>query len=77
MWEENGGESYSPNVAYLAHFGEGEEGGSISGAGFFFSYFPPLKPRCILWSGESYSPKNMVDVFSMAQDCLTLIKLNK
>ena len=27
---------------------------------FFFSYFPPLKPRCVLWSGASYSPKNTV-----------------
>ena len=26
----------------------------------FFSYFPPLKPRCVLWSGASYSPKDMV-----------------
>ena len=26
----------------------------------FFSYFPPLKPRCILWSGAFYSPKNTV-----------------
>ena len=26
----------------------------------FFSYFPPLKPRCVLWSGASYSPKNTV-----------------
>ena len=25
-----------------------------------FPYFPPLKPRYILWSGASYSPKNMV-----------------
>ena len=21
-----------------------------------FSHFPPLKPRCVLWSGASYSP---------------------
>ena len=26
----------------------------------FFPYFPPLKPRYILWSGASYSLKNMV-----------------
>ena len=55
IWEENGGASYSPNVAYLAHGGQGvavEQG--------FFPYFPPLKPRCVLWSGASYSPKNMV-----------------
>ena len=28
----------------------------------FFSDFPPLKPRSILWSGVSYNPKNTVDV---------------
>ena len=26
----------------------------------FFSYFPPLKPMCVLWSSASHSPKNMV-----------------
>ena len=26
----------------------------------FSPYFPPLKPRYILWSGASYSPKNTV-----------------
>ena len=26
----------------------------------FFSYFAPLKPRCILWSSASYTPKNTV-----------------
>ena len=39
----NGGASYSPNVAYMAFVGEGaavEQG--------CFSYFPPLKPRCVL-----------------------------
>ena len=51
--EENGGTSYSPNVAYLA------EGGGGGGAGFF-SYFPPLKPGHVLWSHASYSPKNTV-----------------
>ena len=56
IWEENGGVSYSLNVVYLACCG----GGGGGGAGFFFSYFPPLTPRCVLWSGESYSPKNMV-----------------
>ena len=50
--EENGGASYSPNIAYLAHAG-GWGGG---GAGFV-PYFPPLKRRCILWCGTSYSPK--------------------
>ena len=56
IWEESGGVSYSPNVAYLAHWG----GGVVGGAFFFFSYYPPLKPRGILWSGASYSPKNTV-----------------
>ena len=45
----------------------GEGGGAGSqeaGAGphfllqIFFPYFPPLKPRCVLWSDASYSPKN-------------------
>ena len=26
----------------------------------FFSYFPPLKLRCVLWSAASYSLKNTV-----------------
>ena len=56
IWEENEGASYSPNVAYLAHW-RGQGGG---GAGVFFSYFPPLKPGCVLWSGVSYSRKNTV-----------------
>ena len=47
IWEENGGVSYSLNVAYLAHLGRGEG----SGVGFF-PYFPPLKPRCVLWSDK-------------------------
>ena len=29
----------------------------------FFSYFPPLKPRCVLWSSASYSPKSTVYYF--------------
>ena len=36
IWEENGGASYSLNVAYLAHC-SGEEGSS--GSGFFFPIF--------------------------------------
>ena len=55
IWEENGSASYSPNVAHLA---PGVSGGR-GGAGFF-PYFPPLKPRCVLWSGASYSLKNTV-----------------
>ena len=38
--------------------GEGEEGSG--GRVFFFPYFPPLKPRYVIWSGVSYSPKNTV-----------------
>ena len=55
-WEENGGASYSPNVAYLARWARG----AVVEQGFFFSYFRLLKPRCVLRSGASYSPKNMV-----------------
>ena len=51
-WGDRGA-SYSPNVACLARWGRG-------GAGFFFSYFPSLKPRYVLWAGASYSPKNTV-----------------
>ena len=40
IWEENGGVSYSPNVAYL--------GGGVVVEQGFFPYFPPLKSRCIL-----------------------------
>ena len=32
--------------------------------GFFFSYFPPLKPRCVLWYGVSYSPNNTVYILT-------------
>ena len=34
--------------------------GAVVEQGFFFFYFPPLKPRCVLWSGASYSPKYTV-----------------
>ena len=60
-WEENGGVSYSPNVAYLAYWGLGG-GGAVVDQGFF-PYFPPLKPRYILWSSVSYSLKNTVYSF--------------
>ena len=56
IWEENGGESYSPNVDYLAYWGGGVRRWNV----FFFPIFPPLKPRCVLWASESYSPKNTV-----------------
>ena len=56
IWEENGGASYSLNVAWLM-----AGGGDIMIFMLLnilphfllqkcFSYFPPLKPRCILWS---------------------------
>ena len=41
--------SYSPNVSYLALWGVGQQW-NVS----FFPCFPPLKPRCVLWSGASY-----------------------
>ena len=60
IWEGNGGASYSPNAAYLARcWGAGGRGRRQWNEGFF-SYFPPLKPRCVLWSGVSYSPKTTV-----------------
>ena len=71
IWEENGGAPYSLNVAYLAHWG-GVTGVVAVERGHrrqeqdhifcfnFFPYFPPLKPRCVLWSGAPYSLKNMV-----------------
>ena len=72
IWEEKGGTSYSPNVAYLARGGgRGWRWSRVTGGRsrttffclkFFFSYFPPLKLRCILWSGVSHSPKNMVSL---------------
>ena len=37
IWEENGGVSYSWNVAYLARWGGGE--GGRGGVGFFFPIF--------------------------------------
>ena len=69
IWEENWGASYSLNVAYLV-VGVGGASGAESqeawaGLHFllkiFFSYFPPLKPRCVLWFSASYSLKNMVN----------------
>ena len=59
MWEESGGVSYSLNVAYLARYRISAVKDVIKYfTAFFcfkivFSYFPPLKPRCILWS-EKY-----------------------
>ncbi|CAI9619731.1 unnamed protein product, partial [Staurois parvus] len=29
----------------------------------FFSCLPPLKPRCVLWSGASYGVKNTVYIY--------------
>ena len=61
IWGVNGGASYSPNVAYLGHRGRGRGRAWQRWSGVFFpSYFSPLKPRCILWSGGSHSPKNTV-----------------
>ena len=57
IWEENAGASYSPNVAHLALW---VGGGRWWSRVFFFSYFPPLKPRYFFWSSVSYSLKNTV-----------------
>ena len=54
MWGGNGGASYSPNVADLV-WGRGTAVERV-----FLSYFPPLKPRYVLWSGASYGLKNTV-----------------
>ena len=56
IWNENGGASYSPNVAYLA----GGVEGVLVVERDFVSYFRPLKPRHVLWSGGSYGLKNAV-----------------
>ena len=56
IWEENLDVSCSLNVVYLACW----VGGGQQWSGFFSPYFPPLKPRYVLWSGVSYSPKNSV-----------------
>ena len=58
IWGVNGGASYSPNVAYLGHRGWGWGRAWQRWSGVFSSYFSPLNPRCILWSGGSHSPKN-------------------
>ena len=48
------------------------------GAGFFFSpYFPPLKPGYMLWSGASYSPKNMVPDDPQHPICLFQVHLRR
>ena len=38
----------------------GSLGGGLQWSGVFFSCFPPLKSRYVLWSGASYNPKDMV-----------------
>ena len=49
----NGVVSCSLNAVYLARWGErGQRWSRV-----FFPYFPPLKPRNLLWSSVSYSPK--------------------
>ena len=56
-WEENGGASYSINVAYLGHWGEGS---GVVWFFYYYYYFPPLKPRCVLRSSVSYGLKNTI-----------------
>ena len=56
IWEENGGVSYSLNVAYLACWGRLFMLLNILPHFLlqnFFSCFRPLKPTCVLWS-EKY-----------------------
>ena len=61
IWEENRGASYSPNVAYLVCYRISALKDVIKyfttffASNFFNFYFPPLKPRCILWF-EKYRP---------------------
>ena len=53
IWEENGGASYSLNGAYLVHLGGMYVLLNILPHFLpqnFFSYFPPVKSRCIVWS---------------------------
>ena len=55
IWEEKGGASYSPNVAYLTLYRISALKDVIKYfttffASKLFSYFSPLKPRCISWS---------------------------
>ena len=55
IWEENGGASYSLNVAYLAHYRISALKDVIKYFTTFFAskifpYFSPRKPGCILWS---------------------------
>ena len=58
----NGGASYNLNVAYLARYRISALKDVINILPHFlfqnfFSYFPPLKPRCVLWSKNMvYSP---------------------
>ena len=49
-------------LTWLAGKGEWEVVAVEQGL-FFFSYFPPLKPRYVLWSGAPYSLKNTVVIF--------------
>ena len=48
---------------WLTWFAGGGGWGAVVEQGFF-PYFPPLKPRYILWSGVSYSPKNTVYTYT-------------
>ena len=67
IWEGNGGVSYSLNVAYLACGGWGRQRNRV-----LSPYFPPLKPRYVLWSSVSYNPKNTVimkDIMAKNKNC--------
>ena len=69
IWEEMGVHPIN-NCSLPGSLGWGRDssgaGSQEAGTGphfllqIFFPCFPPLKPRCVLWSGASYSLKNMV-----------------
>ena len=71
----NGGTSYSPHVAYLAHWGGGRRWSRVTGgrsrttffASKFFFLFSSSKTWCILWFSASYSPKNTVFIYLVPQ----------
>ena len=69
------GASYSRNVACLARrVGRGE----VAVEQVFSPYFPPRKPRCVLWSGASYSPKyvNLLHRVGCSLEVGSVLKIN-
>ena len=77
FWEENEGASYSPNVAYLARYRISAFKDVIKYFTEFFAskfspYFPPLKPRFVLWSKNMVRLRNRKGKESMTQVCICL-----